>query len=67
MDASVILSLVTLVLMEVALGIDNVIFVAIIAGKLPPEQRARARRLWAIIGVLVRVGLLALLTSESGW
>lgn len=63
MEASTILSLITLVLMEVALGIDNVIFVAIIAGKLPPEQRSRARRLWAIFGVIVRVGLLALLTS----
>ena len=38
-------ALVTLTALEVVLGIDNVIFISILAGKLPPGQQAQARRL----------------------
>ena len=37
-------ALVTLVVMEVVLGIDNLVFISILSNKLPEEQRARARR-----------------------
>jgi predicted tellurium resistance membrane protein TerC len=54
-----IISLITLVVMEVALGIDNIIFVSILASKLPSEQQPRARQVWMIAGIIMRVALLA--------
>jgi predicted tellurium resistance membrane protein TerC len=56
-----IISLVTLIVMEVALGIDNIIFVSILASKLPVSQQPRARRVWMIAGILMRIALLAIL------
>src|SRR6478735_316411 len=53
-----LISLFTLSLLEVVLGIDNVIFVSIIMGRLHRGQQARARRLWMITGIMVRVILL---------
>ncbi|MES2772945.1 MAG: TerC family protein [Bacteroidota bacterium] len=53
-----LISLVTLTLLEIVLGIDNVIFVSILIGRLPAEQSKRARRLWMITGIIVRSGLL---------
>jgi predicted tellurium resistance membrane protein TerC len=53
-----LISLLTLTLMEVILGVDNVIFVSIIMGQLNDENKKRARRLWMIIGILVRIALL---------
>lgn len=53
-----LISLVTLTLLEVVLGIDNVIFVSILIGRLPASQNKRARRLWMILGIAVRSGLL---------
>lgn len=58
-----IISLLTLTLLEIVLGIDNVIFVSIILGRMPAEKRLRARRLWMILGILLRSGLLVAL----GW
>lgn len=58
-----LISLVTLAALEVVLGIDNVIFVSIILGRVPAEQRLRARRAWMIGGILVRSALLLSL----GW
>ena len=48
----------TLVVLEIVLGIDNIIFISILAGRLPPEQRARARTLGLGLGVVARIGLL---------
>lgn len=59
---ALLISFVFLVLMEVALGIDNVIFVSILAGKLPPDQQAKARRHWMIIGILMRIIILSGIT-----
>jgi len=42
-----LLALLTLTIMEIVLGVDNVIFISILAGKLPQEQQARARQAWA--------------------
>ena len=55
-------ALVTLFVLEVVLGVDNVIFISILAGKLPPEQQARARQ----TGLLLAAGMrLVLLLSIS--
>jgi predicted tellurium resistance membrane protein TerC len=51
--------LLTLVLLEVVLGVDNLIFIAILSDKLPPEQRDRARIIGLSLALLMRLGLLA--------
>ena len=53
-----LVSLFTLTLLEIVLGIDNVIFVSILIGRLPASQNKKARRLWMILGILVRSALL---------
>ncbi|MEJ7737599.1 MAG: TerC family protein [Chitinophagaceae bacterium] len=53
-----IISLLTLTLLEIVLGIDNVIFVSIVMGRLDKAGQLRARRLWMITGIAVRIGLL---------
>lgn len=59
-----LVSLFTLTILEIVLGIDNVIFVSIIMGKMPEEgQRLTARRIWMFAGIAIRVGLLLLLTT----
>jgi len=51
-------ALLTLTAMEIVLGIDNIIFIAIVAGRLPPEQQGRARRIGLILALVTRLGLL---------
>ena len=53
-----IVALFTLLALEIVLGIDNVIFIAILSGKLPVEQQARARTLGIALAVLSRLILL---------
>ena len=53
-----LISLVTLTVLEIVLGIDNVIFVSIILGRMPQQDRLRARRIWMIGGILLRSALL---------
>ena len=53
-----LISLLTLAILEIILGIDNVIFVSIIMGRLPRHQQLNARRLWMFTGIGVRVLLL---------
>ena len=48
----------TLLALEIVLGIDNVIFISILAGKLPAEQQARARTTGLALALITRVGLL---------
>jgi predicted tellurium resistance membrane protein TerC len=52
------LALVTLCAMEVVLGIDNIVFIAILVGKLPPERRAKIRRAGIGLALIARIGLL---------
>ncbi len=52
------ISLVTLTVLEIVLGIDNIVFISILAGKLPPEQRHRARQLGLSLALITRVLLL---------
>ncbi|HEV7777252.1 MAG TPA: TerC family protein [Luteibacter sp.] len=51
--------LLTLIVLEIVLGIDNLVFVAILADKLPPKQRDHARLLGLGLALLMRLGLLA--------
>jgi predicted tellurium resistance membrane protein TerC len=53
-----LISFIVLVILEVVLGIDNVIFVSIIINRLKEENRPRARRAWMITGIIVRSILL---------
>ena len=55
------IGLLTLVALEVVLGIDNIVFISILTGKLPAEQQARARRQGLILAVIPRILFLALL------
>jgi predicted tellurium resistance membrane protein TerC len=52
-------SLVTLTALEIVLGIDNLIFIAILAGRLPAEQQNRARRIGLALALVSRLALLA--------
>ena len=58
--------LVTLTAMEIVLGIDNVIFIAILVQRLPPEQQAKARQLGLGLALIMRLGLLFTLTWIMG-
>ena len=58
-----LISLVTLTVLEVVLGIDNVIFVSILMSGLDKKQQLSARRIWMIAGIIVRSILLLLI----GW
>src|SRR5579859_2914815 len=53
-----LISLLTLCLLEIVLGIDNVIFVSLLIGRLPARRQLDARRIWMIAGILVRSALL---------
>jgi predicted tellurium resistance membrane protein TerC len=57
-STQILLGLLTLTILEVILGIDNVIFISILAGKLPKEHQAATRRNGLIIGMVVRVIML---------
>lgn len=59
MEAQLIISLLTLIALEVVLGIDNIIFISILAGKLPPEQQRKARNWGILLAMILRLGLLA--------
>jgi predicted tellurium resistance membrane protein TerC len=58
LTADALISLVTLTAMEIVLGIDNVVFVAIITARLPPAQQPLGRRLGIGLALLIRIGLL---------
>jgi predicted tellurium resistance membrane protein TerC len=53
-----LLALVTLTFLEIVLGVDNVIFISILSGKLPQQQQARARRVGLMAAMLMRILLL---------
>ena len=55
-------ALLTLTALEIVLGIDNIIFISILSGKLPPAQQARARTLGLALAMFTRIGLLLSLT-----
>ena len=57
-----LVSFLVLVILEVVLGIDNVIFVSLILNRLKEENKKRARRVWMISGIIIRSGLLLALS-----
>jgi predicted tellurium resistance membrane protein TerC len=61
-DPQAWIGLLTLTALEIVLGIDNIIFISILAGKLPPEQEAKARRLGLMVAMVSRILLLFSLT-----
>ena len=63
LTADGLIALVTLSVLEVVLGIDNVIFISILAGKLPREQQERARR----VGLMAAMGMRILLLMSIAW
>jgi len=58
-DPTAWVGLFTLVVLEIVLGIDNLIFIAILADKLPPKQRDKARVIGLSLALIMRLGLLA--------
>jgi len=62
MDPNIWVGLLTLVVLEIVLGIDNLIFIAILADKLPPHQRDKARLLGLSLAMIMRLGLLTMIS-----
>jgi len=62
-DPAAWLALLTLIALEVVLGVDNLIFIAILSNKLPAHQQERARRIGLLLALGMRIGLLLLI----GW
>lgn len=58
LDPAIWVGLLTLIVLEIVLGIDNLVFIAILADKLPPEQRDKARIIGLSLALLMRLGLL---------
>lgn len=52
------IALLTLTLLEIVLGVDNIIFISIVSNKLPEENRAKARNLGLFLALFMRIGLL---------
>ena len=63
LTADGLIALTTLTFLEVVLGVDNVIFISIVAGRLPADQQQRARRL----GLLGAMGMRILLLLSITW
>lgn len=59
-------ALVTLIVMEVVLGIDNLIFISILSNKLPEEQRQKARRVGISLALIMRLALLTMIAWIVG-
>jgi predicted tellurium resistance membrane protein TerC len=57
-DPSIWISLLTLTFLEIVLGIDNIIFISIVAGKLPAHHQRRARNIGLLLAMIFRIGLL---------
>ncbi len=58
-----LIALVTLTVLEIVLGIDNVVFLSILSGKLPPKDQPRARKIGLSLAMLMRIALL----FSIGW
>lgn len=62
MTAEILISLLSLVLLEVVLGIDNIVFISILAARLPPDQQKKARRWGLLLAMVMRLGLLSIIS-----
>lgn len=61
-DPTIWIGLLTLVILEIVLGIDNLVFIAILADKLPPKQRDKARLTGLSLALFMRLGLLSVMS-----
>jgi len=62
MDPHAWLALLTLTMLEIVLGVDNIIFISVLCGRLPERERAKARNIGLILAMLTRLGLLFAIT-----
>ncbi len=60
------IALLTLTSLEIVLGVDNIVFISILCGKLPPEQRARGRQLGLALAMVMRILLLLSISWVMG-
>ena len=65
-DPAIWIALLTLIVLEVVLGIDNLVFLAILSNKLPPEQQQRARRIGLALALVLRLVLLGAISWIIG-
>jgi len=65
-DPAVWVALITLIVMEIVLGIDNLVFIAILTNKLPEEMQSKARRMGLSLALILRILLLATLSYIVG-
>lgn len=65
-DPQIWMALLTLTTLEIVLGIDNIIFIAIIAGRLPVHQQKKGRTIGLLLAMVTRIGLLFSLTVIMG-
>lgn len=65
-DPGIWISLVTLCFLEIVLGIDNIIFISIVAGKLPAQQQRKARNIGLLLAMVFRVCLLLFINLIIG-
>ncbi len=65
-DSQIWISFLTLAVLEIVLGVDNIVFISILAGKLPPEQRHKARQMGLALALITRILLLLSITWVMG-
>ncbi|EFL90335.1 TerC family protein [Ahrensia sp. R2A130] len=65
-DPAVWASFATLTIMEIVLGIDNIVFISVIINRLPPEQAERARKIGLALALIFRIALLLVITWIIG-
>ena len=70
-DPNIWISLLTLTFLEIVLGIDNIIFISIISGKLPPHKQARIINIGLILAMFLRIlllfGVSILISMQKSW
>jgi predicted tellurium resistance membrane protein TerC len=65
-DPNAWIALLTLTVLEIVLGIDNIVFISVLAGRLPKEQQARARQVGLAAALVMRIGLLLTISWVIG-
>ncbi len=65
-DPQIWIALATLTVLEIVLGIDNIVFISILSGRLPAGDQKRARRIGLLLAMVMRVGLLLTLSWVIG-
>src|SRR4051812_16210787 len=61
-----LVALATLTALEIVLGVDNIVFISILTGKLPPEKQSAARRTGLFVAMFTRIGLLLFISVIMG-